>query len=114
MLEAHQVGSQIRVTYVKSHPAWFYVAGQGPDPRDLAFLNQLQFAASVTAVLLTLALGAAIWWARNVGAQGSKPPPPAGAVVGGEGADGVRSRLPRLTARHWARCPPDDHAGGPA
>jgi hypothetical protein len=67
VLDAHQIGSRIQLTYVKSHPAWFYVTGAGPDPRDLDFLGELQLAGCIGAAVLALAFAASIWLARNVG-----------------------------------------------
>jgi hypothetical protein len=57
-----EVGSSIRVTYVRSNPDWFYVADNAPTYRDVAIFADMFRYAGTGSLLILILLGAFVFW----------------------------------------------------
>jgi hypothetical protein len=75
VFDGHDTGGPVQITYVRSHPTWFYVTGAEPDPANLEIIAKLQLSGAIAAAFLALPFFASLWLARNVG----KPAPGVGA-----------------------------------
>jgi hypothetical protein len=83
------IGDPVQVTYVKSKPQWFYVAGNAPTERDVAISEGMFQYGLVASLLFLIALIVFIVWSRSGGTPANRnsapdpthdfsfrPPPP--------------------------------------
>lgn len=69
--DAVNVGETVRITYVKSKPEWFYVAGDAPTERDVEIAEDMfQYGLVASLVLLIATVGFALW-NRSGGSPGN-------------------------------------------
>jgi hypothetical protein len=94
VFDGHDVGGPVQITYVRSHPTWFYVTGAEPDPANLEIIAKLQLSGAIAAAFLVLPFFASLWLARNVGKPeagiGASPAPVRPAAGRAGGGFGVR------------------------
>jgi hypothetical protein len=60
-----QVGSPIKVTYVRSNPDWFYVANDVPTDSDVAIFVDMYRYGAIGSLLLLIVLAVSVFWHRG-------------------------------------------------
>ena len=61
------IGGPVQVTYVKSNPEWFYVAGDAPTDRDVTIFEGMFRYGIIAALLLLIGLVVFLVWNRGGG-----------------------------------------------
>ena len=60
-----KVGGPVQVTYARSRPEWFYIAGDAPSDRDIATSEAMFRYGLIAALLLLIALAVFLMWNRG-------------------------------------------------
>lgn len=72
--DMYKAGDPVRVTYAKSNPDWFYVAGDAPTDRDVAISEGMFQYGTIAGILLAGALVAFVFWNRGNGIPAPQQP----------------------------------------
>jgi hypothetical protein len=65
LYEETKIGSPIKVTYVRSHPDWLYVANQVPTDRDVGIFITMFHDGMIMSFILAVILTASVFWYRD-------------------------------------------------
>ena len=71
LYEQMEVGSPVRVTYARSNPGWFYLAGEAPADRDVAIFIAMFQCGMIMSLVLAVFLTASVFWYRGSEAPGA-------------------------------------------
>ncbi|MGD0191623.1 MAG: hypothetical protein ABSD74_12850 [Rhizomicrobium sp.] len=74
------IGRPVQVTYVRSNPQWFYVAGTAPRERDVGISSVMFQVGSVSAVICLFSTLGLVLWGDGAG-NGPAPEAPGAAAV---------------------------------
>ena len=82
----------MEVTYVRSRPEWFYVAGDAPTERDVGISSGMFEYGAIAALLCVIGLVGLIFWGRGDGGADRRI---AAAVQASRSPFGAAPRQPR-------------------